>query len=157
MAKLVLALNLQNFAATQYAGYAFDSCCVTASKQPLGANANGIFMLEDPDHDEGNIEWFFILPTSDLHEDNQKRIRKVTVGGKAEGDLLFSLAADDNDAHDIEVVMDKTDLSQCSGRGQGRRDKFGRYWSVKVSGTEDFSLDAIEFAAVILDHNIKRR
>lgn len=157
MAKLVLSLNLQNFAATQYAGYAFDSCCVTASKQVLGANEHGVFMLEEPVHDEGNIEWFFVLPTSDLHEDNQKRIRKINVGGKAEDDFLFSLAADDNDEHDIDVVMDKTDLSQCSGRGNGRRDKFGRYWSVKVSGIQDFSLDAIEFEAVILGHNIKRR
>jgi hypothetical protein len=158
MAKLVLSLNLQNFAATQYADYAFDSCCVTANKQPLGANADGIFMLEEPDHDEGDIEWFFVLPTSDLFEDNQKRIRKINVGGKLDDDAFtFSLSPDDDEPHDIDVYMDKTDLTQCSGRGAGRRDKFGRYWSVKVSGDQDFSLDAIDFEAVILGYNIKRR
>jgi len=157
MAKLVLSLNLQNFAATQYAGYDFDSCCVTDKKQILGANPQGIFKLEEPDHDEGDINWFFVLPTSDLHLSNQKRIRRINVGGKAENDLQFSLAADDNDEHNIQVAMDKKNMSQCAGRGTGRRDKFGKYWSVKVSGTKDFSLDSIGLGVVVLGHNIKRR
>jgi hypothetical protein len=159
MAKLVLSVNLLNAAVSQYSQYEYESACTTANKQVLGANENGIFMLEEPEHDEVSIPWHFVLPSADFGLSNQKRLRKVNVGGKAEDDLIFSFSPDGEAEHDVEVVMDKIDLAQSSGRGNGRRDKFGRYWGVKVHSEEhvDFSIDSIELEMVILGQKTKRR
>lgn len=157
MAKLALAMNLLNRAVTQYTNYDYDSCC-TGEDQPLGANENGIFRLEEPDTDEV-IDAHFILPTTDLGMQNQKRMRSFLVGGEAEDDLTLTVAPDDDTGQDVTVKMDKSGLSQTGGKGFGYRTQKGRFWSVKVSNQNgsDFSVDSISVMPIVLGTALGRR
>lgn len=159
MSKLVLAMNLKNSAVTQYTGYDLNGCATDHEKQPWGANENGIFKLEEPNHDEAQIDAYFILPTTDLAAPNQKRIRSVLAGGEAENDLLFSMACDGDDYQEFTQTIDKTDLSQAGAKCHGRRDQKGRYWKFKIANQNgaDFSVDSISVFPVLLRNKPGRR
>ena len=78
--RLGVCLQLDRLAASQYAGWNFNSMCKFGDKY-LGADENGVFTLDEGDYDNDElIPAFFELLTSDYGTRNPKKIRSMYFG-----------------------------------------------------------------------------
>ena len=156
---LVLDMNLSNQAVTQYSNFDFDAVCVDDQNNVLAGNGNGLFYLEREDSDEAQIDAFFLLPLTDFGNENQKRIRSFLIGGETDGELLVSIATDEDLERFFDVVFDKDSLAQSGAKGFGVRSQKGRYWQFKIQNVDgsDFSIDELSVTPVILHTKPGRR
>jgi len=145
MAKLVLALNIQNGAVSQYTDFDFDTA-VAAGKQPVCGNNRGLFLLESSQNDEAQINAHFTLPRTDMGSTKEKHARAFIVGGQSSGPLTFSFCADDREFFTKPLRLEHFGLKQGQSKIMGRRDVRGRRWQLRIANTNghDFSIDAID-------------
>ena len=148
---LGLRINLTNLAVSQYAHWNFNSMCRAFGGTLLGANSDGIYVVETGDDDDDEpITAFVEFPMIDL---GMARIRSMHFGFEADTDpLTVSLTADEGTARDYVVAPRKVGLLSHNAKVVVGRNGRGRYWKVALSNVEggDFSLDSIEFYPVFL-------
>lgn len=149
---LVVAMQLNQLALTQYSNYNFNSGCEFQGEY-LAANSDGIFKLDDGDLDNTTeIDAFAELVMTDLGVVNQKRLRFVYVGYEADGGMRLLIKNDEGNERTYDLVPLGASDAQGSGRLSVGRDGKGRYWSFRIENTNgcDFSLDHIEVVPIVL-------
>jgi len=150
---LGLCLQLERSALSQYANYNFNSMCKFNGAY-LGANENGIFVLDSGDLDgTSQIEAFFELLTSDWGIEHQKRIRSVYVGYETNGQIMVKAKDDDDNQREYILEPNHLDNKQHGAKLPGDRNGKGRYWMIRVENINgsDFSIDSIKVLPVILN------
>lgn len=153
MGNLTLCLNLRGEQLSQFRAYDFNSFAKIGDKY-VGANASGLFVLDEYDTDAGlPIDAFFELVNSDWGIPNQKRIRSMTIGYESDGDLLVTVKDDDDTERNFLLSPNHLASKQHSARVPGARDGKGRYWLIRVGNVNgsDFSIDQIEVVPVVLN------
>ena len=149
---LGLCLALERTAPTQYRNYNFNSMAKVGDVY-LGANENGIFILDSGDSDAGDeIEAFFELPTSDWGIINAKRIRRLYVSYESNGDLLLSVKDDEDNLRYYLLEPVHLPNKQHTARVAIGRDGKGVHWMIRIENTSgsDFSVDRINIIPVVL-------
>lgn len=149
-----LAINLVNSAAVQYCFYNFNSMCKFGDVY-LGANEDGIHILEGSNDNGVDIDAFFELVLSDWGISNYKKIRRAFIGCLADGVIKVTFTTDKDGTWNVEFRPGET-AKQQGNAVKGRRDILGRYWNVRLENINgsDFKIDAIELIVNVLD---KRR
>ena len=144
-------MNLENLAVTQYGAFEFESFCVFDGV-PLGANEDGIFVLEQGDDDDGlAIQSVVETHKTDFGASFQKRMRSAYLGGEFGGDLTLLVKTDDSE-RTYTISADDARMLQHSRKTGIGRDQKGRYWLFRLENTSgcDLSLDHMEVMPVIL-------
>jgi hypothetical protein len=150
---LGLCLALERLAASQYENYNFNSMCKFGDVY-LGANDNGIFVLDSGDTDAGSaITAFFETVTSDFGIEHQKRIRRAYFGYETDGELMLILKDDDGNERVYNVDPNHPNHQQHTSTLPIGRDGKGRYWMIRVENVRgsDFSIDSLRLLPVILN------
>ena len=120
---LTIRLNLENLAVTQYGAFDFTSFCVFDGV-PLGANEEGIFVLEQGDDDDGlAIKAIVETHKTDFGASFQKRMRSAYLGGEFGGDLTLLVKTDDSERTFTIAAEDARMLQQSRKTGIGRDQK----------------------------------
>ena len=119
---------------------------------PLGANEDGIFVLEQGDDDDGEmIRAIVETHKTDFGASYQKRMRSAYLGGEFGGDLALLVKEDDSERTCTIAAEDARMLQQSRKTGLGR-DQKGRYWLFRLENVNgcDFALDHMEVMPVVL-------
>jgi hypothetical protein len=147
---LVLAMNLEIYATTQYVGYPFNSFC-EFDGVPIGAGDGGIFQLDTGDLDHSSdIDAFVEFPKLDFGSPMSKHARRVTINGLAMGDLQFTCSADDGPEF-VKNIRVKA-LGRHSFMAEYlRSDCRGTYLQFKLSNVNGayFSISSIDLDLII--------
>jgi hypothetical protein len=149
---LTICLNLRRTGPTQYSNFNFNSFG-NLGGMVLGANEDGIFLLDSADNDDGTpIDAFLELLTSDFGIPNAKRMRIIDIGYEADGQIKVVLKADDRFEYVLYLAPAATNRQQDRGRAKGQRNVKGRYWTARIENTDgcDFSIDHIQIIPIIL-------
>ena len=147
----VLDYALQARATTQYINYDMNSM-VKFGDTFLGASPDGIFELDGATDNGEDIGAYFEPIITDFGISNPKKVRFVFLGYESEGDLIVTLAADEEVRQ--SYVVDSLKTGQQSRRMTGNRNMQGRYVMLGISNTDgcDFGVDSINVAIVIMPH-----
>jgi hypothetical protein len=148
--QLGICLNLAKFYPSQYAGYNFNSFCELDGRY-LAANADGIFILDNADTDNGTeIEAFIESFLLDLG--TQIRIRKVYLGYETNGTLILKVKDNEGNERTYTITPIDDDRLQHDERVRIGRDGKGRYWSFRIENVDgcDFSMDSMEIVPIYL-------
>ncbi len=154
---LGLATNLANIAITQYCHFNFNSMCKFGDVY-LGANEDGIHTLGGGTDNGTDIDAFLELALSDWGISEFKRIRRLFIGYETNGNLLFTIKDDEDDSWTATLEYHRFGYDRQTGNEiDGRRDKVGRYWSIRIDNIDgaEFAIDSIEVLAVILSRRPK--
>ena len=141
-------MNLKNLAPTQYMEFDFNSLC-EFDGQVLGANEDGIFLLESGDLDiaaaiDAYVEW-----VTDFGIPARKHARRLTIAGETQGDLLITVQADGGDVAECSITG-ASELQQGIWHVYLPVDCRGRYFTIRISNESGskFVIDEV-FADVI--------
>ena len=106
--RLTMSLSLAVGGVSQYGNYNFKGMC-KFGKQLLGGNEDGLFKLESSDRDvTSEIVAFFRTGPTDFKVENEKRVRRLYVSLRSDGDMKLSVGADGKTAKKrLEQRMDK--------------------------------------------------
>ena len=139
-----VTLNTVNMSITEYLDYPFNSFAMLNGKM-LGANINGLYILEGDDDDSTAISAVLRTVLHDFGDSVLKRLRACYVGIKFAGGMIAKPVGED------EIAGPSSALGSLSSGYKIRRAKFGRgpkstYWGVEISNKdgEDFTIDTIE-------------
>ena len=148
---LTLCMNRRSRATTQFSNFDFNSM-VRFQGKTLGATTSGISIIGEDNTDAGaGIDAFTEFPLSELGTEQQKRIRRVYIGGEFEGNRIKVTIKNDEGNSRSYFASSSTENQRNAYASIGRDGK-GRYWSTRlenVSG-EDFSIDAVTLVIVKL-------
>lgn len=150
--RMAIADRLPVGAISQYMDFNFNSFC-TFNGIPIASRNDGIFQLDSGGSDNSNpISAWFKLVTTDLGTDNFKRVRRVSIGYEADGDLALSVFADEKILDTYPVVPSEDDGTQQGNSVYVSRDVYGRHWSFKIENVNgaDFSVDHLSIIPVVL-------
>jgi hypothetical protein len=140
---LVLDTNLKNRATGQYFGFDLNSM-VKFNGKYLGASGSGLFSIGEVDTE---FSAYFITATMDFGINNDKRLRYVYLSLESASNLTLTINTEKVAAIDYTVTV--------SGSGQQdvrvpiSRELYGRFWTFKISGTADFSVDEIKVLPIV--------
>ena len=135
--------NLKNKASSQYINFDANSI-VKFSHGYLSSGDNGLYSLDAVDVTN---EAYLLTATMDFGINNDKRIRYVYLSLESTGNLSLII--------NTEKVLAKTYAVTISGTGQQdiripiSRELYGRFWTFKISGTCDFSIDEIKILPIL--------
>lgn len=141
-----IALNLKRVAASQYRNFNFNSMCMF-NGQPIAANSDGIFSLDDAETDNGTeIDSYVELPTTDLGFLRAKRFRKLYLGYETSGSIKFTVKIDGGAEAPVTFTPSQTSQIQHRDPIPMSRAQKGVYWIFRVENVDgcDFSLDNLE-------------
>ncbi|MDX9893853.1 MAG: hypothetical protein RBS34_00305 [Desulfofustis sp.] len=142
--------NIRLEAPAQYTNYAFDSMCQHPDGFYLGANENGLFLLDGVDDNGTAIEASFTLPLDDLGSHMHKRLRFLYLGLEGNGDVLVTVSFDElDDTHEITFSIPQ-EHQQTGLMRPVSRAVFGRYLRLKVENVNGsvFALDSIDVVPI---------
>jgi len=153
-ARLGICVNPSNNALSQYQGYDFNGFAVLPDGRVLASSADGLFVLDDADKDDGaQIAAFIETAESDYGIPNQKRFRNLDASIETSGPLSIGVTVDGTLVHTYVVAPDKTGQKAHKTRlPMGRNWGQGTMWQFKVGNVDgcDFSLDELSGLAMIL-------
>ena len=139
-----VSLNTVNMSITEYLDYPFNSFAMLNGKM-LGANVNGLYILEGDDDDGSAISAKIRTVLQDFGDSILKRLRSCYLGIKFTGNMTVKPVGEE------EIAGPSSVLSSSNSGYKIRRAKLGRgpkntYWAVEVSNNagEDFKIDTIE-------------
>ena len=150
--RLTLCLSLERVAPSQWANYNFNSMCKFGD-QYLGANEDGLFILEEADKDGAeDILAFFRTALTDFATVNQKRLRKIHVGYETDGKLEVRVGTDEGEDLVRELHPRRDNNREHSQKVSVGRDRKGRYWDLEVRNVDgaDFSVDEVTAVPIVL-------
>lgn len=156
--RMGIALNLSNKAASQYRNYDFNSMCYFHDGQCwIGADSTGIFKIfQGADDNETDIDAYFILPTTDLGIQNEKRIRAMYAGAESDGSIKVSLKFDDGSWVDFTATPAGTSNLQRGVMVYGKYTGQGMFVSTKISNVSgsDFGIDRLRITPIVLRRRV---
>ena len=155
---LAISLGLTQIAPTQYGNFSFNSMCKFGDKV-LGANSSGIFVLESGGRDNGtDISAFFKLGPTDFGVENEKRLRRIYVGGRLDGRLKLHMSVEDREEEVVRELLPVDNTLRLTHQDvSGGRDLRGRFHSLKVANVAgaDFTITNILAVLIILGQTAK--
>lgn len=140
---MILDTNLKNRATGQYLNFDVNSIC-KFNQAYWAAGSDGLYKLLSADTTK---EAYFVTATMDFGINNDKRLRYVYLSMESTGNLSLII--------NTEKVSAKTYAVNISGFGQQdiripiSRELYGRFWTFKISGTCDFSIDEIKVLPIV--------
>ena len=135
---MILDTNLKNRASGQYLNFDANSI-VKFNQKYWAAGSNGLYLLDTVEIVD---EAYLLTATMDFGINNDKRLRYVYLSIESTGNLSLII--------NTEKVSAQTYTVNISGSGQQdvripiKRTLYGRFWTFKISGTCDFSIDEIK-------------
>lgn len=148
-------MNTKNFAVTEYQNFPFNSFCKIGSAY-LGANSEGLYVLEGADDAGTTIDATFSLGVTDLGSDKLKELDSIYLGFKLNGDMLLKTISEDGVERVYTVTGDTTKLhtKRVHPLAKGLR---AMYWQLEMSNVAgvDFELDMVEFMPVVLSRRVR--
>jgi len=139
--------NLTNSASTQYINFDFNSMCLFNGVK-LGAGDAGLFKICCGDNDNGiNIDAYFISYTVDFDDNHHKRLRRVYVGGKFDGQMNLTVTGNGNSVNGPYTVGNNiNEIAQVKmisiNRGIGYKWVYADFKLENISGSY-FAIDSI--------------
>ena len=141
---LICDSNLKAKAATgQHTGMDVDSM-VKFNGEYWSAGPTGLFKMDGADV---NVEAYIVTATMDFGISNDKRLRYVYLSLESTGNLSLSINTEKVTAMSFPVTI--TGTGQQDIRVPVSRALYGRFWTFRLSGTCDFSLDEIKVLPII--------
>lgn len=151
-----LRTNLKINASTQYSNFNYKSMCMF-NGVVIGAGPSGLFKSCCGDDDNGvNIDAYFIPHTTNMGSHHGKRVRKVYMGLRGNGDMSLTITGDGSKVNGpYTESLDSTENPQ-QVRFSIDRSKSWIYGSVKINNVGG-SFFAIDFVEMINIQILKRR
>ncbi len=140
---MILDTNLKNMATGQYLNFDVNSIC-KFNQAYWAAGSDGLYKLLSADTTK---EAYFVTATMDFGINNDKRLRYVYLSMESTWNISLII--------NTEKVSAKTYAVNISGSGQQdiripiSRELYGRFWTFKISGTCDFSIDEIKVLPIV--------
>lgn len=156
--------QLVSTAISQYKNFMFNSFA-TIGDYTYGANTNGIFKLDAADNDISSsalsspIDAYYESVLTDFGMKAEKRLRKCNGTVEANGEIMFTVKANESDGIVQHTVPAFNDNKQHSVEIPVGRELKGRYYSFIVQNVNgsDFSLDNLEAFIVVLSRKPEKR
>jgi len=148
---LAMALELSIFAFSKYSNYRFNSMCKFGDVY-LGCTDAAIYRLDNDDDAGADIDAYFESAVTDLGLVNQKRIRKVYLGGESKGELKITTKDAEGNAREYTVDPWQQGQQQVGAKTAIGRDGKARFWGFRVENVSgcDFAVDSIDAGIVVL-------
>jgi hypothetical protein len=147
------ALDTKDYALTEFVGATFNSYAYMGDVL-LAANEDGVFVIGGSTDNGTPIDARVTFPLPD-DESRLRRLARLTVGYRNDGDLRLSVQADDGEQY--EYILEETGRDECHPNrvriGKGIK---GRYWTLTVEnvGGADFAIDAADVDWEILSRRV---
>lgn len=146
---MILDTNLKNRASGQYLNFDANSFC-KFNQSYWVAGSSGLYKLDSVDTDN---EAYFVTATMDFGINQDKRLRYVYLSFESTDDLILTVNTEKVSTVDFDVIIDPT-ISQQDVRIPITRNLYGRFWTFKISGTCDFSIDEIKILPIIRNAHV---
>lgn len=140
---MILDTNLKNRATGQYLNFDVNAIVKFDGKY-WASGDGGFYLLEDIDTMK---EAYFLTGTMDFGINNDKRLRYVYLSLESTDNLSLTINTEKVAAITFPVTIAGT--GQQDVRVSITRNLYGRFWTFKVSGTCDFSIDEIRVLPII--------
>ena len=155
--RLTMCLSLAGARVSQYANFNFRGMC-KFNNTLVGGNEDGLFKLESSDKDDDeDITAFFRTGPTDFGVENEKRLRKLYVSFRTDGDMKLSTSGDGKSDVMNELVSHDKNLNMVHQKVKGGRDIRGKFLDLKVENVagSDFTVNEIKAVLIILGKNTK--
>jgi hypothetical protein len=153
-APLAVAMHTETMALTTYSNYPFNSFA-TFNGVYLGAGPAGIFALSGTDDAGVNIDASARVGSSDFSTSHVKRVDRVYVGYRTDGDMILRIFTDEIHVRDYRLrATGRAGLHGNHVRlGKGLR---SRYWQFEVRNVDgaDFQMNMIELEPTTLQRRV---
>lgn len=148
-------MNTKNFAVTEYQNFPFNSFCKIGSAY-LGANSEGLYVLEGADDAGVNIDATFSLGVTDFGSDKLKELDSIYLGFKLDGGMLVKTISEDGVERVYTVTGDTTKLhtKRVHPLAKGLR---AMNWQLELANVdgEDFEINTVEFMPIVLSRRVR--
>jgi hypothetical protein len=137
-----IAMNLVNWAVTEYTDYPFNSFAYFNGVQ-LGAKEDGIFDLDHGDDDDGqDIIAYIEGPTEDLFKNFITRLREIWVESRQDGPLVLKIAMGEQETSPVaELPIESVSNKMHEERLKTPRGLKGRYASFRLENVAGSDVD----------------
>lgn len=142
-----IAMHTERLALTQYTNYPFNSFAKFNGTY-IGASDDGLFVLTGDTDNGAAIQAVARVGVSDMGTSHLKRVDRLYVGYRCNGQMIVRVITDENEQRDYLVTAPESDeLDKLhGGRVRMGRGVQSRYWQFElrnVNGTY-FAVDIIE-------------
>ena len=146
-----MALELAIFAFSKYSNYEFNSMCKFGDIY-LGCTGSAIYSLENDDDAGNDISAYFEPGITDFDLVNQKRLRKLYLGGESKGSLKATTKDAEGNAREYTIDPWQEGQQQVGAKTAIGRDGKSRYWGLKVENVDgcNFAIDNIDAMITVL-------
>lgn len=137
---------------TRYTNFSFDRI-VRYKDSYYGMNATGLYLLEGTTDDGDPIPWKVATHITDFGSPKIKTVQHAYFGGRLGPDATVTLSVGEkaDNSYDYTTPRGQTVQNYRQVLGKGAK---ARYFSLGVSGEDEFELDSLELAAMELARRI---
>jgi hypothetical protein len=151
-----VAIHTETMALTQYDNFPFNSFA-QFNGVTLGASADGLFALSGATDNGAAINAFARVGITDFGTSHLKRVDRIYVGYRADGDLVLRVLTDETQQRDYLLRAGASGLHGSHARlGRGVE---ARYWQFEVRNMNgaDFDINTIELKPTTLRRRVGGR
>jgi hypothetical protein len=143
--------NSRSLATSQLKGFNF-AAMGKVGENYIGINSEGFYILTGDTDDGTQIDAWIKTGLTDLGIPAEKRLRKIYLGIKTDGDIEIDVIADGNVSRTYTVLS--TSGIQKRIRLAVGRDGKGTYWSFVIRNKKgvQFTIDFIQILPVVLHY-----
>ena len=149
--KLTICMSLNKLAPSQYAGFNFEGMCRFGDKI-IGGNSSGLYTLLSGNNDASSkINAHFRTGPTSFGYENEKRLRRVYLGLRSDGDMRMSVSGDGEPDIDRAITPHDDTLRIVHQQVSGGRDIRGKNLDLKISNVNgsDFTITEIQAVLVV--------
>ena len=148
---LAMASELSILAFSKYSNYSFNSMCKFGNVY-LGCTDEAIYSLDNDDDAGVDIDAHFESAITDFGLVNQKRLRKLYLGGESKGKLKATAKSAEGDTREYTIDPWREDQQQIGIKTAIGRDGKSRFWGLKIENISgcNFAIDSIDAKIVVL-------
>jgi hypothetical protein len=152
-----IAMNLVNWAVTEYTDYPFNSFALFNGVQ-LGAKEDGIFDLDHGSDDDGqDIIAYIEGPTEDLFKNFITRLREIWVESRQDGPLVLKIMMGEKETSPVaELPIESVSNKMHEERIKTPRGLKERYASFRIENADGSDVD-IKRIKIFLEQVSRRR
>jgi hypothetical protein len=150
------AMNLVNWAVTEYEGYPFNSFAYFNGLQ-LGMKEDGIFVLDGPDDDGQDILAYIEGGTEDLFKKFMSRLREAWIESRQDGPLILKVMMGEEETSPVaELPIESSGRHMHEERVKFPRSLKGRFASFRLENVNGSDVD-IKRIKIFLEEIQRRR
>jgi len=143
-----IAMNLVNWAVSEYTDYPFNSLVVFNGKQ-LGGKEDGIYDLDNGDDDDGfPINAYIETGTEDLFKKFMARLREIWIESRQDGQLKLVIIGGEKETSPVaELPIVSYDQNMHEERVKGPRALKERYVAFRLENVNGSDVDIKKITA----------